>query len=325
MLRLCALVFFLFFKQKTAYEMRISDWSSDVCSSDLNSSSIGRLVTPATTRPLRASATLTPHSGLPNRKLVVPSSGSTIQVWPPSLPSNVPLSSPRKPYSGRAADNIRRMLRSASSSAIDTRSAGPLLLRTAISDRRAKCAFSPSPAARAASIIAIRSGEAFSTCGSFASNLIAQARAPQAGGQQQRQHRRADPEPDRRTEVVHAHAVDHAHAGLDQRAGHLFLDPRADVAEDPDHAHRRTGHALGRDVDREQPAQRGHQASQAHAEQHHGQQQHRHRLRATKKQPQAGQFHRADTEVERRAAAVGGYEGQEPESDATADTKNKQK
>src|SRR3546814_13288986 len=30
----CFIVFF-FFKQKTAYEMRISDWSSDVCSSDL--------------------------------------------------------------------------------------------------------------------------------------------------------------------------------------------------------------------------------------------------------------------------------------------------
>src|SRR3546814_27144 len=29
-------VFFFFFKQKTAYEMRISDWSSDVCSSDLS-------------------------------------------------------------------------------------------------------------------------------------------------------------------------------------------------------------------------------------------------------------------------------------------------
>src|SRR3546814_18938260 len=29
------LMFFFFFKQKTAYEMRISDWSSDVCSSDL--------------------------------------------------------------------------------------------------------------------------------------------------------------------------------------------------------------------------------------------------------------------------------------------------
>src|SRR3546814_1331013 len=28
-------IFVFFFKQKTAYEMRISDWSSDVCSSDL--------------------------------------------------------------------------------------------------------------------------------------------------------------------------------------------------------------------------------------------------------------------------------------------------
>src|SRR3546814_2721420 len=32
---LCDIIFFFFFKQKTAYEMRISDWSSDVCSSDL--------------------------------------------------------------------------------------------------------------------------------------------------------------------------------------------------------------------------------------------------------------------------------------------------
>src|SRR3546814_2582526 len=30
------LCFLFFFKQKTAYEMRISDWSSDVCSSDLD-------------------------------------------------------------------------------------------------------------------------------------------------------------------------------------------------------------------------------------------------------------------------------------------------
>src|SRR3546814_2640320 len=29
------MLLFFFFKQKTAYEMRISDWSSDVCSSDL--------------------------------------------------------------------------------------------------------------------------------------------------------------------------------------------------------------------------------------------------------------------------------------------------
>src|SRR3546814_7515818 len=33
------LFFFFFFKQKTAYEMRISDWSSDVCSSDLTKKS----------------------------------------------------------------------------------------------------------------------------------------------------------------------------------------------------------------------------------------------------------------------------------------------
>src|SRR3546814_7901364 len=32
---LCECMMFFFFKQKTAYEMRISDWSSDVCSSDL--------------------------------------------------------------------------------------------------------------------------------------------------------------------------------------------------------------------------------------------------------------------------------------------------
>src|SRR3546814_2965409 len=32
---MCGFLYFFFFKQKTAYEMRISDWSSDVCSSDL--------------------------------------------------------------------------------------------------------------------------------------------------------------------------------------------------------------------------------------------------------------------------------------------------
>src|SRR3546814_1076643 len=34
-IKLFCFLFFFFFKQKTAYEMRISDWSSDVCSSDL--------------------------------------------------------------------------------------------------------------------------------------------------------------------------------------------------------------------------------------------------------------------------------------------------
>src|SRR3546814_1593961 len=34
-MRFCECFSFVFFQQKTAYEMRISDWSSDVCSSDL--------------------------------------------------------------------------------------------------------------------------------------------------------------------------------------------------------------------------------------------------------------------------------------------------
>src|SRR3546814_6561740 len=42
-LSLAYFCFVFFFKQKTAYEMRISDWSSDVCSSDLSSSLQGRL------------------------------------------------------------------------------------------------------------------------------------------------------------------------------------------------------------------------------------------------------------------------------------------
>src|SRR3546814_4101129 len=43
-------LFFFFFKQKTAYEMRISDWSSDVCSSDLGLGSLPR----ATVKPMLA-------------------------------------------------------------------------------------------------------------------------------------------------------------------------------------------------------------------------------------------------------------------------------
>src|SRR3546814_5124637 len=42
-LYLCLYLFLFCFKQKTAYELRISDWSSDVCSSDLAS---GRLPLP---------------------------------------------------------------------------------------------------------------------------------------------------------------------------------------------------------------------------------------------------------------------------------------
>src|SRR3546814_10757148 len=59
MLILCFFFFVFFFKQKTAYEMRISDWSSDVCSSDLysgnkKSAAITRRSDEAPTRGIRA-------------------------------------------------------------------------------------------------------------------------------------------------------------------------------------------------------------------------------------------------------------------------------
>src|SRR3546814_1072242 len=50
MVLLCWSIIFFFFKQKTAYEMRISDWSSDVCSSDLITCAVlasAALATPA--------------------------------------------------------------------------------------------------------------------------------------------------------------------------------------------------------------------------------------------------------------------------------------
>src|SRR3546814_4013922 len=68
---LCFIVFvFFFFKQKTAYEMRISDWSSDVCSSDLPSTSAastsccsaGRQRNERSMRPQRVKRIFTPRS-----------------------------------------------------------------------------------------------------------------------------------------------------------------------------------------------------------------------------------------------------------------------
>src|SRR3546814_3036940 len=52
---------FLFFKQKTAYEMRISDWSSDVCSSDL----MARLI----------QGSVTKHNLMPRPRVVINRSG----------------------------------------------------------------------------------------------------------------------------------------------------------------------------------------------------------------------------------------------------------
>src|SRR3546814_9542743 len=56
--------FVFFFKQKTAYEMRISDWSSDVCSSDLTPYSRQWNATIGPQCPVNVSQiTLSPHVG----------------------------------------------------------------------------------------------------------------------------------------------------------------------------------------------------------------------------------------------------------------------
>src|SRR3546814_8925265 len=61
-------LFFFFCKQKTAYEMRISDWSSDVCSSDLRRPSVHAMRTEldATDRRLMA---IDDHLATPNHEL----------------------------------------------------------------------------------------------------------------------------------------------------------------------------------------------------------------------------------------------------------------
>src|SRR3546814_3037599 len=70
MLVLCVVVFF-FFKQKTAYEMRISDWSSDVCSSDLGAAGLSHASRPGRTarhHPLAACAAAGPGQALRDRR-----------------------------------------------------------------------------------------------------------------------------------------------------------------------------------------------------------------------------------------------------------------
>src|SRR3546814_17059776 len=62
----CVVIVF-FFKQKTAYEMRISDWSSDVCSSDLSKSAIdssGRASSGSSSAPIGGIASLNSPSSL---------------------------------------------------------------------------------------------------------------------------------------------------------------------------------------------------------------------------------------------------------------------
>src|SRR3546814_7291279 len=92
MLTICLLLLFFFcFKQKTAYELRISDWSSDVCSSDLGV---------ASTRSSRARMAIRPRS---ERLAILPvSPGSDEFGHTPLLPRH------RSRYLERASSGFSR-------------------------------------------------------------------------------------------------------------------------------------------------------------------------------------------------------------------------
>src|SRR3546814_2812635 len=69
------LVWVCVFKQKTAYEMRISDWSSDVCSSDLptmpNQATSSTIITPAQRHDVRGSQTNRPEKNGPEKSRLI--------------------------------------------------------------------------------------------------------------------------------------------------------------------------------------------------------------------------------------------------------------
>src|SRR3546814_4013746 len=90
--------FFLFFKQKTADEMRISDWSSDVCSSDLLEW-MARLVRvrPCTVGTSHSALRLTLYLGVAGARL--PSKAPSV-VSVNSLSMYMTPPSKRKPLSG---------------------------------------------------------------------------------------------------------------------------------------------------------------------------------------------------------------------------------
>src|SRR3546814_5994090 len=73
---------FFFFKQKTAYEMRISDWSSDVCSSDLPSSVLMNII-PAKVAGVERIVMMTPTPGGEINPVVMAAAhiGGVDEIW----------------------------------------------------------------------------------------------------------------------------------------------------------------------------------------------------------------------------------------------------
>src|SRR3546814_8513911 len=124
-------IFFFFFKQKTAYEMRISDWSSDVCSSDLRHHIPPHLPSPHLPSMPVLSADFAPSAFLsePQRPswCALASSASMKPSLSVSISSNIPALS-----ACAASNSARKTLRSLSESIAAT----PHFPSFALSDRK---------------------------------------------------------------------------------------------------------------------------------------------------------------------------------------------
>src|SRR3546814_6518684 len=82
------LLSFFFFKQKTAYELRISDWSSDVCSSDLTST-WARAAISGTTPPKGRCASSCPAMRCANMRRSVATSAAAVSSQLDSRPNMI--------------------------------------------------------------------------------------------------------------------------------------------------------------------------------------------------------------------------------------------
>src|SRR3546814_7533833 len=123
----CVFCVFFFFKQKTAYEMRISDWSSDVCSSDLpaaratpprpaamvgaGSVSLPRLYAADAADPIDVPARTAPSAAPPSAR-APPTAAPPASMAMPAAPTVVPSAAPAPSWGAPADRKSTRQLQS---------------------------------------------------------------------------------------------------------------------------------------------------------------------------------------------------------------------
>src|SRR5690348_6032371 len=169
--------------------------------------------------------------GTPWRKLVVPSSGSTIQRGLSGLPSISPLSSSSIPQSGRALRSSSTIVCSARLSAIETKSAGPL---------RLTCSCSTSPKSRLKRGAALRAARVMTVIRPEWATIYPLPRAGEGGAAKRRRVRVCLGE----GKDPHPSPLPIAGEGASIRPPHIFpvvhidddLRPRGDVRRD-EHLH----------------------------------------------------------------------------------------